>query len=91
MPIGFLWRFGLEANIDEIPGLQHLLRRLGEARLVAVHRLERAEAGQEGGERQQRQEDAGAQMAGRRSLDQPLDRGGERNHSRSSRPPGTRK
>jgi hypothetical protein len=42
----------LEADVNEIARLEHLLRGLGEARLVAVHRLQRHEAGQEADERE---------------------------------------
>ena len=64
----------LEADVDEIAGLEHLLRGLRIARLVAVHRLERDEARQETGERQEDEERAGADMA---PLDEPEDRLGE--------------
>lgn len=54
---------GLEADIDEVARLQHLLGRLGKARLVPVHRLERGKARQETGETDQQEQEAGAEMA----------------------------
>ncbi len=54
---------GLEADVDEVAGLQHLLRRLGKARLVAVHRLERGKTGQEAGEAEREEDRAGMGVA----------------------------
>ncbi len=52
----------LEADVDEVTRLEHLLRRLRVARLVPVHRLQRGEARQEAGEREEHEDGAEAQM-----------------------------
>ena len=41
-------RLIVHADVDEIAGLQHLFGRLGEARLVAIDRLDAHEAGEDG-------------------------------------------
>ena len=47
MPTGFWARLVLEADIDEIPALQHLARRLGEPGFIPVGRRQAEKAGQE--------------------------------------------
>jgi hypothetical protein len=54
-------RLLLEADVDEVARLQHLLRRLGEASLVAVGDREQGEAGQERREADERDQGRAAQ------------------------------
>ena len=56
-------RLVLELDADEVAVLDHLARRLGEARLVAVERRQRHEARQVERERQQHQGEIGADAA----------------------------
>ncbi len=56
-------RLVLEANAQEIPGLQHLPRRLGKARLVAVERRDRGDARQIEQEAQAGEQGIGAQAS----------------------------
>jgi hypothetical protein len=69
-------RLVLEADVDEIAGLEHLLRRLGEARLVPVHGLQGDEAGQEAGERKEDEQRAGARVAPLDESEGPIGKGG---------------
>ncbi|GJE42333.1 hypothetical protein AEGHOMDF_1505 [Methylobacterium soli] len=66
----------LEADIDEIARLQHLLGGLGEARLVPVHGLEGRDPGQEADEAEDEKERAGAGMARGGRREEAVDPGG---------------
>ena len=55
----------LEADVDEVAALDHLLGRLGEPRLVAIDRRDLEKPGQEGDERDQEQERDGTPAARR--------------------------
>ena len=91
-------RLVLEADVDEVARLEHLLGGLREARLVPVHRLERGEARQEAGEREEQERCDRSRVACRDEAEEPA-RGpprqrrrcprtalGERRHSRGPGP-----
>ena len=58
----------LEADVDVVAGLDHLLGRLGEPRLVAIDRRDMEEPGQEGEERHHHQHGDGARMGSGRKI-----------------------
>ncbi len=79
-------RLGLEADVEIVARLDHLLGRLREARLVAVGRRERHEAGQEGEEGDRRDEGEARRPRGGDRAEKPLDRLGEAaDHARFGR------
>jgi hypothetical protein len=69
----------LEADVDEVAALDHLLGGLGKSRLVAVHRWNLKEARQERRQRDCEEERGGARMRGRDEREQPADRVGRPN------------
>ena len=78
-------RLVLEADVDEVAALQHLLGGLSEARLVAVHRLQCEEARQEGGERDRQKHDDGAGVRRFEEAQRPLGAGAAGGRRRRSR------
>jgi hypothetical protein len=65
-------RRGLETDIDEIAGFEHLLRCLGKARLVAIHGLHGEEAGQHQAKAKGHEQNDRAQMPGSRPNEQGI-------------------